>query len=100
MVTGKEVHTKKSIFYGFFEKKVVLDVSRWAWHMRKRVIYRKKPIFLKLALIPKDTAVNSHHPSNNFQSGEEELLEQNLLFRRFWHSTVSDGLFRQEVFPP
>ena len=25
-------------------------MSRWAWHMRKRVIYRKKPIFLKLAL--------------------------------------------------
>ena len=24
-------------------------MSRWAWHMRKRVIYRKKPIFLKLA---------------------------------------------------
>ena len=24
-------------------------MSRWAWHMRKRVIYKKKTIFLKLA---------------------------------------------------
>ena len=49
MVTGKEVHTQKIDFLRLFGKKVVLNVSRWAWRMRKRVIYRKKPIFLKLA---------------------------------------------------
>ena len=32
--------------------------------------------------------------------GEEELFEKNHFFRRFWHSAVSDGLFRQGVFPP
>ena len=53
-----------------------------------------------LYLTPKDTAVNSHDPSNNFQSGEEELFEQNFLFLRFGHAAVSDGLFRQGVFQP
>lgn len=48
-MTGKEVHTQKIDFLRLFGKKVVLNVSRWAWRMRKRVIYRKKPIFLKLA---------------------------------------------------
>ena len=51
MVTGKEVHTQKIDFLRLFGKKVVSDVSRWAWHRRNRVINREKPIVLKLALI-------------------------------------------------
>ena len=46
---GKEVYTQKTDFIRLFWEKVVSDVSRWAWHMRKQVINRKKPIFLKLA---------------------------------------------------
>ena len=49
MVTGKEVHTQKIDFLRLFGKKVVSDVSRWAWHRRNRVINREKPIVLKLA---------------------------------------------------
>ena len=59
MVTGKEVHTQKIDFLRLFGKKVVLNVSRWAWRMRKRVIYRKKPIFLKLAHWSKANVVQS-----------------------------------------
>ncbi len=62
MVTGKEVHTQKIDFLRLFGKKVVLNVSRWAWRMRKRVIYRKKPIFLKLAL---------NRKTNLFEIGSE-----------------------------
>ena len=46
---GRPMKDREKMLRAFFLK-VVLDVSRWAWHMRKRVIYRKKPIFLKLAL--------------------------------------------------
>ena len=48
---GKEVYAQKTDFIRLFWEKVVSDVSRWAWHTREQVINRKKPIFLKLALI-------------------------------------------------
>ena len=50
---GKEVYAQKTDFIRLFWEKVVSDVSRWAWHTREQVINRKKPIFLKLALIIK-----------------------------------------------
>ena len=49
-MTGMEVHAQKIDFLRLFGKKVVSDVSRWAWHRRNRVINREKPIVLKLAL--------------------------------------------------
>ena len=45
---GRPMKDREKMLRAFFLK-VVLDVSRWAWHMRKRVIYKKKTIFLKLA---------------------------------------------------
>ena len=49
MDMGTEVYTQKTDFLRLFKKKVVSDVSRWAWHRRNRVINREKPIILKLA---------------------------------------------------
>ena len=50
-MTGKEIHTQKNDFLRLFWKKVVRNVSRWAWHMRKRVIYRKKANLFEIGSI-------------------------------------------------
>lgn len=76
MVTGKEVHTQKIDFLRLFGKKVVSDVSRWAWHRRNRVINREKPIVLKLAQYCKESVsgYSLHHAG-----ADEELQALRLL---------------------
>ena len=50
---GKGGSHSKIEFLRLFWKKVVLNVSRWAWRMKKRVIYRGKPIFFEIGSIMK-----------------------------------------------
>ena len=47
---GKEANLQKIDFLRLFTKKVVSNTSRSACRTRKRVIIRKKAIFLKFAL--------------------------------------------------